>query len=185
MKYTTIRIEWGRIKIAVILFFLVCGGCTNLTKMVHDTGPSEITPPVKYYLWVKKLSNSENKQEIQKLKKQNNIDPEIKQIQLALLLSVPEYATDENEDLAITILKHETELTEKSSSKLQEDYRQFALMWRDIIHLRRMQNGIAIGLRSRNRELEEENRKLLRQIEALKSIEQQINKREINQDINE
>lgn len=185
MKYMTMRIEWSRINIAVMLLFLVCCGCTNITKMVHGTGPSEITPPVKYYLWVKTLSNSENKQEIQKLKKRNNMDPEIKQIQLALLLSVPEYATIENEELAFTILKHEAELTEKSSSKRQKDYRQFALIWRDIINQRRMQSGITNGLRSRNRELEEENRKLLRQIEALKSIEQQINKREINQDINE
>ena len=129
------------------------------------------------------------------LLRQQNIDPVIQQVQLAVLLSTPKNASAEQNANAVTALDQALESFEVSPDRIKQDYQQFALIWRDILEQRR-QSGREIkdmsakieeiisnlkDMRYKARILQEQNKMLLDQIEALKSIEQQINEREIPQ----
>lgn len=185
MKFVTLMINPGSAVMTFLFIALFCCGCTEFPKISKGTEISYDIPPIEYYLWAKSLPYSENQKEIQKLKARRSIDPVIQKIQLALLLSLPEKATPENEDFALTTLNNALKLNDKPYSTANKDYLQFASLWRDVLSHRLRQKNITDDLQKRGFGLEEENRKLLRKIEALKSIEQQINRREINQDIKE
>jgi hypothetical protein len=182
MKHLTKGINWSSARIVILLIAVGSGGCAQIPTIFTGDYISQQPSPLEYYLWVKSLPNSEHSQEIQKLQARQNIDQVIQQIQLSLLLSVPKSASAEDEDHAITTLEHAIELSDKSSSRIERDYQQFALLWSDIIKHRRVQKNLTNDLSNQNHTMEEENKVLLKQIEALKSIEQQINQREKTQD---
>lgn len=179
------KIYLRKARILIVFIALFSSGCAEFTKIMSGTGSSQNPSPVEYYLWVKSLQDSGPQREIQKLKKQKNSDPVIQQIQLALLQSVPETTTTEDKNLALSSLQRVLENSDKSPSQIRLDYLHFASLWKDIISYRLKQRVLTDNLNKQKSGVEEENRKLLKQIEALKSIEQQINKREINQDIEE
>jgi len=177
----------GAILLCIVLFL---NGCMNLSTALKRIEASPQVPVLDYYRWVTDI-----KQESEKLLRQQNIDPVIQQVQLAVLLSTPKNASAEQNANAVTALDQALESFEVSPDRIKQDYQQFALIWRDILEQRR-QSGREIkdmsarikeiisnlkDVRYKVRILQEQNKMLLDQIEALKSIEQQINEREIPQ----
>ena len=180
------------ILLCIVLFL---NGCMNLSTALKRTETSPQVPVLDYYRWVRMLPDTDIKQESEKLLRQQNIDPVIQQVQLAVLLSTPKNASAEQNANAVTALDQALESFEVSPDRIKQDYQQFALIWRDILEQRR-QSGREIkdmtarikeiisnlkDVRYKVRILQEQNKMLLDQIEALKSIEQQINEREIPQ----
>lgn len=174
---------------------LILNGCMNLSTALQRTIASPQVPVLDYYRWVGMLTDTGISQESERLLRQQNRDPVIQQVQLAVLLSTPKNASAEQNAKAIAALDRAVESFEVSPDRIKQDYQQFALIWRDILEQRRL-SGREIkdmsarieenisnlkDLRYKARILQEQNKMLLDQIEALKSIEQQINEREIPQ----
>ena len=194
MKISPVQLHrvMGAILLCIVLFL---NGCMNLSTALKRTEASPQVPVLDYYRWVRMLPDTDIKQESEKLLRQQNIDPVIQQVQLAVLLSTPKNASAEQNANAVTALDQALESFEVSPDRIKQDYQQFALIWRDILEQRR-QSGREIkdmsarikeiisnlkDVRYKVRILQEQNKMLLDQIEALKSIEQQINEREIPQ----
>jgi len=182
----------GAILLCIVLFL---NGCMNLSTALKRIEASPQVPVLDYYRWVRMLPDTDIKQESEKLLRQQNIDPVIQQVQLAVLLSTPKNASAEQNANAVTALDQALESFEVSPDRIKQDYQQFALIWRDILEQRRQSGREIKDMTARIKEiisnlkdvsnkvriLQEQNKMLLDQIEALKSIEQQINEREIPQ----
>jgi hypothetical protein len=156
--------------------------CTHLQQYA-DTPVQPAA--LEYYLWVMSLPDEAVSRELDKLKQQQGINPIIHQVQLALLLTASPGATPEDEALALTALEQVSATPETSPGHKTNSYRLFALLWQDIIkqhqHRRQLNSELQETVR-KIQALEEEKRLLSEQIEALKSIEQQINNRVKHQD---
>jgi hypothetical protein len=128
-----------------------------------------------YYEWLASAPVNDINQEIHSLKQNTaELNPIVRSVQMALLLSVPENATPEDEHLAIQLLNQIGGSEFSPVSKEVRDYRLFARVWKDVLLQRRELRGIINNLIQR---LQEENGKYTKQIEALKLIEQQANDR--------
>ena len=184
--------EMGTILLCIVLFL---NGCMNLSTALKRMEASPQVPVLDYYRWVMMLTDTGISQESEKLLRQQNGDPVIQQVQLAVLLSTPKNASAEQNTGAIAALDRAVESFEVSPGRIKQDYQQFALVWRDILEQRR-QSGRDTGemsarieetitnlkdMRKKVQILQDQNKMLLNQINALKSIEQQINEREIPQ----
>ena len=182
-------------EVILLCTVLILNGCMNLSTALKRTETSPQVPVLDYYRWVRMLPDTGISQESEKLLRQQNSDPVIQQVQLAVLLSTPKNASDEQYSNAITALDRAVESFEVSPYRIKQDYQQFALIWRDILEQRR-QSGRNIEemsarieeiisnlneMRNKAQILQEQNKMLLNQIEALKSIERQINERGIPQ----
>ena len=194
MKISAVQLHrvMGAILLCIVLFL---NGCMNLSTALKRIEASPQVPVLDYYRWVRMLPDTDIKQESEKLLRQQNIDPVIQQVQLAVLLSTPKNASAEQNANAVTALDQALESFEVSPDRIKQDYQQFALIWRDILEQRRQSGRELKDMTARIKEiisnlkdvrykvriLQEQNKMLLDQIEALKSIEQQINEREIPQ----
>ena len=194
MKNSTVQSR--RVMETILLFtLLLLNGCMNLSTALKRIEASPQVPVLDYYRWVMMLTDTGISQESEKLLRQQNGDPVIQQVQLAVLLSTPKNASTEQNTSAIAALDRAVESFEVSPGRLKQDYQQFALIWRDILEQRR-QSELEIkemsarieetianlkDMRKKVQILQDQNKMLLDQIEALKSIEQQINEREIPQ----
>jgi len=172
-------------KICILLWciILLFTGCVGIPHILKGTGPSTELSVLNYYHWVESLTVTECRNEIQKLKERRDLDPMIKHLQLAMLLSIPERTTPEDDELAKNIIEQEIKSSDSKLNGLKDDYRRFALIWIEVLKDRMKQTNLLNDLNSQVHDLEKKNEILLKQIEALKSIEKQINKREISQDI--
>ena len=194
MKNSTVQSR--RVMETILLFtLLLLNGCMNLSTALKRIEASPQVPVLDYYRWVMMLTDTGISQESEKLLRQQNGDPVIQQVQLAVLLSTPKNASAEQNTGAIAALDRAVESFEVSPGRIKQDYQQFALVWRDILEQRR-QSGRDTGemsarieetitnlkdMRKKVQILQDQNKMLLNQINALKSIEQQINEREIPQ----
>lgn len=151
-----------------------------------------------YYQWLVTASPSAFPDEMEVLDQQNGMNPIVRFVRKALLLSVPAEATYEDEKQALQLLQQSVDSPYASNDEAR-DYQQFALIWKKVIE-RRLElkdaiNSLAEDLREKQgaiRKLEEDNaaygkkvedlngqiQSLNKQIEELKLIEQQIHDRE-------
>lgn len=167
---------------------IIAGGCSHLQDGLKGGFFRYPVPVLEYCRWAGNLSESEVTRERELLSKQKNSDPAIHQVQLAILLSIPQSVTVEEEVNAITALEQSMESLEESYGSLKKEYQTFARMWLDVLVQRRQQRRLINKLHTTETDLnrqiqliEERNKVLLDQIDALKSIEEQINRRENDQ----
>lgn len=97
-------------------------------------------------------------------------DDAIAAVQEALVLSAVDNADAANDVRALELLAEAT----SSVAQLPSDYQVFVILWQQILNTRHEQRLAGQTIDA----LEQERKKLQRQIQALTSIEQQINRRE-------
>ena len=172
-------------KIFYLLLSLTLTACTQLSP-VFRTEPDQQAPlsAIEYYLWVKSAPASVINRTYRQIESQKEAYPVVRLVKLALLLSVPEKAGSKAERAALGSL--EQAIVSEDSDVIGEikDYQQFALLWRDILkqrqELRRLNTELSGTLADKNTELQtltKENQEYLEKINALKSIEKQMNHR--------
>ena len=142
-------------------------------------------PALEYYHWLRAASGRALEQEQQRLEQAHPaMDPVVRTVCLAMLLSLPGRPADDGRR-ALALLRPLAETGEYAADSQAYDYLRLGLMWRDMLEERQRllagaaQAGVEQARNERQaRELQEELSALRQQIEALKSIEQQINQRQ-------
>lgn len=160
-------------------------GCVN--SNVKDTGMEshEDCNALGYYRVVKSSGPEEIRRKYYQLRGQKEtLSPVIYAVRLALLLSVPEKSGIADDEQALNLLK---DLSTKniSGQSNENNHVYFGLLWREILKERKSLQTTREKLfqaRQQLLELKRETESLNHQIEALKTIEQQINQRKGDQD---
>jgi hypothetical protein len=142
-------------------------------------------PALEYYHWVRAASERALASELERLEAGDpGTDPMVGTVCRALILSSPRNPRAD-EERALSLLRSLAEDGEYAPDSQAYDYLRLGLMWRDMLEERRRLRArvqaaeIEIAKSTRqSRELQEELASLRDQIEALKSIEQQINRRQ-------
>jgi hypothetical protein len=137
-----------------------------------------------YYLKLKSLPASGVDRMHQELKQKSAIDPVIRLVQTAMLLSVPEDATPGQEQLALESLVQAINSQDADTGREAAGYREFALLWHDVLRRRQELKRITGDLnneltaeRKKVLQLQQEVQGLVKKINALKSIEEKIDNR--------
>lgn len=142
-------------------------------------------PALEYYHWVRAASERALEAELKRLEAANSrMDPLVNTVCRALLLSSPRNPSA-NEERALALLAPLEENGEYAPDSQAYDYLRLGLMWRDMLEERRRlraraeaaEREIANSARQ-TRHLQQELGSLRQKIEALKSIEQQLNQRQ-------
>ncbi|OGT70488.1 MAG: hypothetical protein A3H44_04875 [Gammaproteobacteria bacterium RIFCSPLOWO2_02_FULL_57_10] len=155
-----------------VVGLVTLAGCTtNPLQQLGSVQPQRYDA-VDYYSWAILAQPDEVLQELERLEASINIaGAEESLVQLAVLVSA--VTTDPQQDQrALDLLQTFEERA--ASSPVQSDYQAFAGLWRQILELRLQSQTVD----SRIQALERERTELRKQIEALTSIEQQLDRRE-------
>lgn len=186
------KIPEGWVLISVFCVALLITGCIhqpNVTqKFVH---PDYTQRAIDYYRWLRSSPDIVVKRERQYLEQQpEGLDPIVCMVRLAMVSSISADATSQDEQRALKLLEQAIDMINSVSDPVRQDYKKFSLLWRDVLERRQQlrqsmnkANKDIIAERQQIQALQEENAALLKQIEALKSIEQQINRLEQNREI--
>lgn len=142
-------------------------------------------PALEYYHWLRGASAQALEREQHRLEEPHPaMDPLVRDVCLAMLLSSSRNPS-RNEALALQLLQPLAETGEYAPDSQAYDYLRLGLLLRDMLAERRqLQAGAedarqeSASSRQQARELQRELGELRHQIEALKSIEQQINQRQ-------
>lgn len=177
------------IKFISCFALLFASGCISQTTNLKPYTDDERSA-LYYYQWLNSQPENVLEREKEFLRQQpESLDPIITKARLAIVLSYSITATFADEEKALKLFDQVITQTDSNNSPLQRDYKQFSLLWKDIIFQRRelksniKQSGKQVSESNQKlKELEQKNEALVKQIEALKSIEQQINIREQNRD---
>ena len=164
---------------------LVIAACTNFPAMTLKSSTTS-NPALDYYHWVLSSPDKTVAEERKKLERNaEDIDPIVRMTRLAMVLSVPKLTIPQDEEQAMTLLDRVIQAKDADPQSAYSDYREFSILWRDMLETRQeMRHNVILmkqeltAEKDRINKLRQENRALLKQIEALKSIEQQINQRE-------
>ena len=175
------------LRILALCLPLLLGGCIQNPFRVEIPAQNYA---VDYYLWLKSSTPETLQQEIEKLdQEKNTMHPDVRAVRMALLLTITEDVTREDEKLALQLLQQTMDTTTVSPVREIHDYQQFALIWKDVIEQRRELEGsidhLSENLTQKQKVIQilrEENAAYSKKIEALKLIEQQINDREQSHD---
>lgn len=168
--------------------FLIIASCIQQPVFTPETSAASGQSALDYYHWLKTLPETEIAQEREYLEQQpEELDTLVRMTRLALVLSLKTGSGPDDEKNALDLLAQA--IDQPGSSPIQRDYQQFGLVWQDVLRQRRQLRQAASKAnrevqdeRKQMQILREENSALIKQIEALKSIEQQINKREQTRD---
>lgn len=167
--------------LALTLVLVLSGaGCALLPEPRQDVAP--VPSVLEYCDWLREATPGELAEERRRLEADQAEAPVIRSVSLALLLSFHPGPDDARAlELLGTVEVNGGDL----SDPIVRQYRQFGVLWREVLEDRarreRETRDFARVLgeqRRRARDLEERNLALQQQIEALKSIEQQMNRRE-------
>ena len=135
-----------------------------------------------YYNWLDSADTEEIDTERVRLESEER--DLTRDVQLALVYSVPETASIEQEQQAIELLST-LEPPGGVRFGVRGAYSDFARIWRDVLQqrqaLRNTETELVEALKIQNRQLQEESRRLQEQIDALTTIEQQLIEREQSQ----
>ena len=177
---------------SVFCFALLVMGCIHQPTVTREFSDTDYTQKaIDYYRWLRSAPEIVVKRERQYLEQQPaGIDPVICMARLALVSSISSDATSHDEQHALKLLKNVIDTANSISDPVRHDYQQFSLLWHDVLeqrqHLRKSINKANKGIVAERQQihiLQEENAALLKQIEALKFIEQQLNRREQTREI--
>jgi hypothetical protein len=183
--------RWERVS-AYFFVLLIITGCIHQSNVVQDSTHSDYTQrAIDYYRWLKSSPEVVVKRERHYLEQQpEELDPVVCMARLALVSSISIDTTGQDERHALKLLEQVINTNDSISDPVRHDYQKFSLLWRDVLDQRqrlrlgmnKADDGIAAG-RQQIQTLQEENAALQKQIEALKSIEQQLNRREQTREI--
>lgn len=176
MRYPRRRAPGFRIRILMLTTILLLSGCAQISSVMKGTWNSQM-PVLQYYKWAGTLTDPDIEQELEKLRKRDN-DPAIGQVQRAILLSVVHKKDNNRYESILRSLNKAIESSVKFPGQIRQGYQQFALIWKDLLEQDRQQARKIVEMRNQVRILQEKNDLLREQLEAIKSIEQQINSRE-------
>ena len=174
---------WGA---AALCLVLLLPGCAHFAPPAGSTAPAA-TPVLDYYEWLGSAPPAELTEELLRLEaSEPPAIPVIHSVSLALLISVPGGGGAASDARALDLLNRvAAEGSDVDENPTARQYRQFGILWREVV-AERVRRGHLAGefaealgeQRQQARELQERNEALQRQIEALKAIEQQMNRRE-------
>jgi hypothetical protein len=167
--------------LALTLSLVLSGtGCALLPEPRQEVAP--VPSVLEYCDWLRGATPEELAEERRRLEADQAQTPVIRSVSLALLLSFHPGSDDAR---ALELLGTVEVNGGDPSDPVAREYRQFGVLWREVLEdrARREQEtgdfARALGeQRRRARDLQEKNSALQQQIEALKSIEQQMNRRE-------
>ena len=172
---------------AALCAVLVAQGCTHTLQPARDSLPEPSA--IEYAAWLRNASATERAEELGRLEAgQPPLTPEMRSVRLALLLSLPggSAANDARALELLAVLPGNGSQTDIEPGARQ--YRELGLLWREILEERaarehdvKESEHAAARERERAQDLQEKNAALRKQIEALKSIEQHMNRREQSQ----
>lgn len=175
----------GRV-LAVAVIALTTYDCARTTALFQRESeiPLSEHSALDYYLHIKSLPASGIDKMRLDLKQKSDMKPAVRLVQKAMLLSVPEDATAEQEQLALESLLQVINTPDENTDPLSADYKEFALLWRDVLWKRQELKGISGNLnteltaeRNKALSLQQEIQELIKKINALKSIEQNMDNR--------
>jgi hypothetical protein len=174
----TVRMPW---LFALILSLALSGtGCALLPEPRQDIAPAPSV--LEYCDWLRGATPEELAEEQRRLEADQAQAPVIRSVSLALLLS---FHPGPDDARALELLGTVEVNGGDPADPVVRQYRQFGVLWRGVLEDRarreRETGDFARVLgeqRRRARDLQEKNSALQQQIEALKSIEQQMNRRE-------
>lgn len=177
-----VRISLPYRELAVTLSLaLLATGCALLPEPKQDVAP--VPSVLEYCDWLREATPEELAEERRRLEAdQPSQAPVVRSVSLALLLSLQPGPDDAR---ALELLSTDAVAGDSTADPVARQYRQLGLLWREVLEdraRREQETGDFVRAlakqRQRARELQESNSALQQQIEALKSIEQQMNRRE-------
>jgi len=180
------------VRASVFCFVLLVTGCIHQPNVTQKPAHPDYTQKaIDYYRWLKSSPEIVVKRERHYLEQQpEGLDPIVCMARLAMISSISIDTTSQDEQRALKLLEQVINTNDSISDPLRHDYHKFSLLWRDVLEqrqqLRQSMNKATKGIvaeRQQIQTLQEENTILLKQIEALKSIEQQLNRREQTREI--
>lgn len=180
------------VRVSACCFTLLVSGCIHQLQVVEELAHQESTQrAIDYYRWLKSSPEIVVKRERKYLEQQPEaLDAIVRTTRLAIVSSISIDTTSQDERYALKLLEQVINTNDPVSDPIHHDYQKFSLLWRDVLSqrqlLRQSINKANKGFeaeRQQTQALQEENAALLKQIEALKSIEQQLNRREQTRDI--
>lgn len=171
------------IRATLLGFGLLTAGCAYFPKT--EPPPPTVSPRsvLDYCDWLNAATQEEIAEERRRLESDPSpAAPVVRSVSLALLLSLPQGGMDEVR--ALELLHGVSPAADRGDDPVTRQYRQFSVLWRQVLE-ERLQRDRETGdfaktlaeEKQQARELQEHNRALQKQIEALKSIEQQMNRR--------
>jgi hypothetical protein len=175
------------VRVSVCCFALLVSGCIHEPHVVQESIHTDYTQKaLDYYRWLKSSPEIVVKRERKYLEQQPEaLDAIVRTTRLAIVSSISIDTTSQDERYALKLLEQVINTNEPISDPVRHDYQKFSVLWRDVLshrqQLRQSINKANKGFeaeRGQIQNLQEENAALLKQIEALKSIEQQLNRRE-------